>query len=123
MSGNIGYAGAVGTVGVLNVGAGDTKLSFDKTNPAERARAARIVTEMIRLGYSLLVEVDRDGLKLFTRITEFDENTCEYIISDLDPAPAVEQESGAKPRSAKIVKRRLDAEKTRAVSVGRTAGG
>ena len=30
-----------GDVGILNVGAGDVKLSFDTRNPAERIRAAR----------------------------------------------------------------------------------
>ncbi|MEO8391171.1 hypothetical protein [Polaromonas sp.] len=37
-----------GSVGILNVGDGDTKLSFDPKNPAERIRAARIVRDMIR---------------------------------------------------------------------------
>ena len=47
----------MGQIGVLNVGAGDTKLSFDKNNPAEMIRSARIVTDMLRRGYALLVEV------------------------------------------------------------------
>lgn len=37
-----------GEVGVLNVGAGDTKLSFDPSNQADRIRAARIVKDMSR---------------------------------------------------------------------------
>ena len=32
-----------GEVGILNVGAGDIRLSFDPANEAERIRAARIV--------------------------------------------------------------------------------
>lgn len=47
----------MGQIGILNVGAGDTKISFDKNNPAERIRSARIVTDMLRRGYALLVEV------------------------------------------------------------------
>jgi hypothetical protein len=44
------------TVGILNVGTGDTKLVFDKDDPAECIRAARIVADMLRRGYALLVE-------------------------------------------------------------------
>ncbi len=77
-----------GTVGILNVGAGDTKLTFDNTDPAETIRAARIVKDMLRRGYALLVEVERDGVKKFERALDFDENTCEYIIADYDPLAA-----------------------------------
>ena len=84
-----------GTVGVLNVGAGDTKLSFDPTNPAERIRAARIVKDMIRRGYALLIEVEKNpqGEPVYKRATDFDENTCEYIIADFDPVTAAEASS------------------------------
>ena len=74
-----------GTVGILNVGAGDISLSFDTTNPAERIRASRIVKDMLRRGYALLVEVERDGEKRFERAIDFDENNARYIIADFDP--------------------------------------
>lgn len=48
-----------GSVGILNVGAGDTKLIFDKNSPADCIRAARIVKDMLRRGYALLVEVEQ----------------------------------------------------------------
>lgn len=67
-----------GTVGILNVGAGDTKLTFDKSNPAECIRAARIVKDMLRRGYALLIEV-KVGRKTTTRrVYDFDEAHCEY---------------------------------------------
>lgn len=50
-----------GEVGVLNVGAGDTRLMFDKSNPADCIRAARIVKDMLRRGYALLIEVGKDA--------------------------------------------------------------
>lgn len=134
------YAGDPGTVGVLNVGAGDIKLSFDPANPAERIRAARIVKDMLRRGYALLVEREVDGKKAYQRAHDFDENTCEYILADFDPvaaAKADEEESAdatdtdpAQAREAahqkgtpRRGKSRVPAESTRAVSVGRTAGG
>jgi len=40
----------MGEVAILSVGEGDTKLTFDKNNPAETIRAARIVGDMLRRG-------------------------------------------------------------------------
>lgn len=136
---------AAGTVGILNVGAGDTKLSFDPNNSAERIRAARIVKDMLRRGYALLVEVERDGKRVFTRATDFLEDVCEYVIADFDPLTAAEadaeeeaqggQESqaeegaaapggaGAAPKGRRVVKRTVKAESARAVAVARSAGG
>jgi len=137
------YAGDPGTVGILNVGAGDIRLSFDKSNPAERIRAARIVKDMLRRGFALLIEVDVDGEKKFTRAIDFDENVCEYVIADFDGAtaelhdqeeahgqeeqspPSVETTGGTSaPRTKRAnTKKRVAAEGARAVAVGRTAGG
>lgn len=75
-----------GQIGILNVGAGDTKLTFDKNNPTEMIRSARIVRDMLRRGYALLVEVDDGkGGRVYTRVHDFREDTGEYIIADLDP--------------------------------------
>lgn len=139
-----------GTVGILNVGSGDTKLSFDPKNPAERIRAARIVRDMLRRGYALLVEVERDGVKRFERATDFLEDSCEYVIADFDPTAAVddaprtelkdatngnehgqaetdEAAGAAAPTAAgkrrSTIKRNVDASSTRAVSVAPIAGG
>lgn len=144
-----------GTVGVLNVGAGDTKLSFDPKNPAERIRAARIVRDMIRRGYALLIEVEPNQ---FQRAHDFDEERCEYIIADFDPVAAAqcscppdgassacpvhgdekargqdvqasgtetagEAAAGAGKKKRGGRRKRVDAGSTRAVAVGRTAGG
>jgi hypothetical protein len=135
-----------GTLGILNVGAGDTKLTFDKNNPAERIRAARIVKDMLRRGYALLIEVDDgQGGRTHQRATDFDENTCEYIIADFDPVAAKDTNTGIddgpansiiKPQATPAVAtppepirrkagrpRRVAAEGARGVAVARTAGG
>lgn len=119
-----------GQVGILNVGAGDTKLSFDPKNPKERERAARIVTDMIRRGFTILVQVGtRDGEPLYQRAKAFKPKTCEYIIAgdvEVDDGKASKDQRG-QAGSRKGRKhgpyRKLPAESTRAVSVGRTAGG
>lgn len=132
-----------GEVGILNVGAGDTKLSFDPKNPAERIRAARIVKDMIRRGYALLVDTG-DGS--YARATDFDETKCEYIIADFDPVTAAEAEEARtadehhekEPSAAPVSlregtqkrrgrppgrTRRIDAGKANSVAVARSAGG
>jgi len=114
-----------GTVGILNVGAGDTKLTFDKKNPVERDRAARIVTDMLKRGYALLVQVGRkDGEPIYQRAKSFDPKTCEYIVAG---GPDELVDIGGEPKAVRKMgrpgTRRIPAEATRAISVGRTAGG
>ena len=136
-----------GTVGILNVGAGDIKLTFDKTNPAEVIRSSRIVADMLRRGFALLVEVDDGkGGKVFTRAKKFNAETAEYIIADFDPTVAVEEDKeGHAQAEAKAAdttvetisppeapkrrgrpptrERAIPADSTRAIAVSRSAGG
>ncbi len=121
-----------GEIGVLNVGAGDTKLSFDPTNPVERERACRIVEDMIKRGFLLLVQAgEKDGKPLYQRAEGFDPATAEYIIADYkepfdEPKAAPGNEArDAAPRRGRRVKttRRIDAGQTSGVAVARVAGG
>ncbi len=119
-----------GEVGILNVGAGDTKLSFDPKNKEERERAARIVTDMIRRGYTILVEIDDGkGGKKNRRVRKFDAKQCEYIIA---AEPSDEQERSAEAAAATPTRgkkadggatRRIPAERARATAIPRSAGG
>lgn len=115
---------------ILNVGTGDTKISFDKDKPDERDRACRIVTDMLKRGYAILVAAgEKDGRPLYYRATGFDPETAEYIVAGM-PEESVEA-SGAeeatptpKRRSGRQkTAKRLAAENTRAVAVARSAGG
>lgn len=74
-----------GEISVLNVGAGDIKLSFNSSDVGEVIRARRMVKDMLRRGYALLVEVERGGEKRFERALDFDETRGQYIIVDFDP--------------------------------------
>ena len=66
-----------GSIGILNVGAGDTKLVFDNSKPDEVAKSAAIVRDMIRRGFVLLIEVGRDDDgPLYRRAHDFDERTA-----------------------------------------------
>jgi hypothetical protein len=135
-----------GSVGILNVGAGDDKLVFDRDDPASMIRGARIVRDMIRRGYALLVAVPNPagGEPTYQRAYDFREDTCEYIIADLDPDQATDETTHEKdeaastaeagieagtphPRPAKRRGRpptkRVHAADTKVVAVSRTAGG
>ena len=115
-----------GSVGILNVGAGDTKLTFDKSNQKERERAARIVADMLKRGYALLVQVGKkNGEPIYQRAKSFDPKTCEYIVAG-GPDEAIDIGRQAEPRRPgrpRATERRIPAEQSRAVAVARTAGG
>lgn len=130
----------MGSLGILNVGAGDTKLTFDKSNPQELIRSARIVTDMLKRGYALLIE-EPPGRGTYQRVREFRETTAEYIIADYDPTVAAEsdhaevepdQEAPASPttepekprkRGSKSSVKAVSATSTRGIAVSRSAGG
>lgn len=121
-----------GKLGILNVGAGDTKIIFDKSNPQDTIRAGRIVTDMLRRGYALLIEVEKDGKKTTHRVKEFDPATSEYIIADFDPTVAEDDTNDEAPAEAapakpaarsKIKTKRIPAETASGVAVARRAGG
>lgn len=125
-----------GELAILNVATGDTKLMFDPSNPEEVKRSARIVKDMIRRGFILLIEVGRDEKgPTYRRAHDFDEATAEYIVaglvSDAEGTPANEQEPASAPRiqsqrpaqSRRAGKTRVPAGTVKAVAVARTAGG
>lgn len=141
----------MGSIGILSVGAGDTKLVFDKNNPAECIRAARIVKDMLRRGYALMIEIGKGKNKKYTRVLDFKEGTYEYIIADFDPeiaAKADKEEANVKTtdetvgetpsdppgndtpgqdghagKGRRIKTRAVPATGARGVAVGRTSGG
>lgn len=132
-----------GSVGILNVGAGDTKLTFDPKKPDEVKKSAKIVADMIKRGFVLLIEVGKgdDGEPIYRRAKAFDEKTCEYIIAGTiadDATTTTEQindkkQAGAPPRQSQKTEplgtrgrrstTRIPASSTSAVAVSRTAGG
>lgn len=134
-----------GIIGILNVGCGDTKLVFDKNNPADCIRAARIVKDMLRRGYALMIEVNENGKKLYRRVLEFREDRYEYIIADFDPlvaqtedakeslhveepaqaedAPAAQRAAPPAPRGKGRRTKAVSATGAKGVAIARTAGG
>lgn len=118
-----------GTLAILSVGVGDTKLTFDPKKPAEVRKAAKIVKDMLRKGFVLLVEVGKNEKgPIYQRALDFDENTAEYIIAgeahepEQTAAPS-RSRAGKKARGSTSARVRYPAVSTNAVSVARTAGG
>lgn len=112
-----------GELRILNVGMGDTKLTFDKKNPQETERAGKVIQDMLKRGYALLVQVGkRKGQPVYQRATGFDPKTNEYIVMG---APDETVDIGATPRKAakKPQAKRYKAEESKALSVARSAGG
>jgi len=120
-----------GSVGILNVGAGDTKLVFDNSNPDDVAKSAAIVKDMIRRGFVLLIEVgSNEKGPIYQRAHDFDPETAEYIVAgppveplELDKPDVKNPASPPRRRSKAKETRRIHASKTNAVAVARTAGG
>lgn len=125
-----------GSLSILNVAGGDVKISFDKDNIAESIRAKRMITDMLRRGYALLVEIDG----AYQRAISFDEAHGEYIVADYDSsftatpevvAPSLKESAHAEVEEAEVQasskkkngRRRLAMESTKAVGVARSAGG
>jgi len=133
----------MGQIGILNVGAGDTKLIFDKDRPEDCARAAKTISDMIKRGYAILIEAGKDakGEMLYQRATGFREGTCEYIIAG-DPVDLNQEEQNEQPgssassgktgtqdrkargpRSTRGAPRIIHASAVSGIAVGRIAGG
>lgn len=85
---------------VLNTGHGDFELRFDPDKPDDVQKAKETITDMLKRGYAIFVQ---QGQETF-RVRKFDVNKCVYIIGST-PAEEVPMAD------------------TRAIAVGRSAGG
>lgn len=112
----------MGQLEVLSVGHGHIKIKFDKEDAVEFERARRIIADMLKRGYVLLVE--HEG-KL-QRVRRFDETTDEYVVAD-GPLNATEEEEApsAAPakRGRKAREKRVPLKEGQATGVAPTAGG
>lgn len=98
----------MGELSVLNVAGGDIKITFDRNNVAESIRARRMVGDMIRRGYALLVEVERNGERAYERALGFDETKGEYLIADFDPHVAEVEDAFEEVRNIREGQREQD---------------
>ena len=127
----------MGCLEILNVQGGEVRLSFDQNDAPEAIRARRIITEMLRRGFVLLVEIERNGEKRYERAVNFDEARGEYVIADFAPngseSPApVPSESAVAPETEAPAsngnprrgrRKRVPMADANATAVGQSAGG
>jgi hypothetical protein len=109
-----------GMLEVLSIGKGDLKIEVGDSNE-DRAKAQRIIEEMLRKGYTLLVET-ADGL---LKVTKFLPDAMVYVVADTpDVVPAApEPDLPAKPAAQRRGKRTVPVAGSRTTAIGRTAGG
>lgn len=131
----------MGSINCLSVSEGDITITFDSNNAAEAIRAKRMIRDMLRRGYALLVKLE-DGT--YTRCLEFDEASSEYIVADFDPVIAAEQDNNdvqeiekqteeakaIQPNAKKFPgpgrprgRKRLDMSKSHATAIAPSSGG
>jgi hypothetical protein len=120
------------SLAILNVGEGDTKITFDKDNPKELERSRRIVTDMLKLGYAILVRISApDAKPKYRRAVGFDPTLDEYIVTDVPAEPQTGLDDGVpigEPapvhgNTGKRGRRRRLPASTPAIGVSRSAGG
>jgi hypothetical protein len=116
-----------GSLSVLNCGAGDLKFRFDKDDPEEVVRAKKVIEDMLKRGYTLLVEVDGE----LRRASGFDPAKGCYVVTEPPPpdAPAPSATAAASEaderfsRKRKGRRREVPMTTTRATGIAPTAGG
>lgn len=68
----------VGSLDILNCGAGHLQFTFDKDKPKEIDKAREIIQDMFKRGYAVLVEVDGK----LERVKRFDPEHDTYVLDD-----------------------------------------
>ena len=115
-----------GELSILNCSAGDIRVKLETSNPAEIARAKKMITDMLKRGYLLAIEVEGR----LEPVQKFDPETDEYVIlesvsspEEVDPQERVEtKRKPGRPRGA-YKSKRVPMTDAKAVAVPRTAGG
>ncbi len=115
-----------GSLSILNTGAGDIEMKFNKDKPEEVEKAKEVITDMLRRGYAIFIE---DAMGETYRVTEFDpKNNC-YIVKDAPQDEPYEEAQEEMPgeESPPVPKKRgrkaVHVTEARATAVGRSAGG
>lgn len=119
----------MGSLNVLNVGAGDIALNFNHLDEAEAEKAVRMLKDMQARGYAILVRLDDDT---YVRAIDIDASRGRYLIQlpESMPLPAGAEEIAAtdpalKKRRGRPPGRRVSMpiERAHATGIARSAGG
>lgn len=69
---------ATGSLSVLNVGAGDIEVTFNRHDTGEAKKAIRMLSDMSKRGYAILV---RDAEGNYQRATSIDATHGKYVLT------------------------------------------
>lgn len=113
-----------GFLDVLNVGAGHLTFRFDrKKGEEEKAKAKKVINDMLRRGYMIFVLVDGEQ----KRVRAFDDAHEEYILEEPDDGPPEEvvpdAAMPARKRGRPKGSKRVAMTAAKATGIGPTAGG
>lgn len=113
-----------GLLEILNVGMGHLTVTFDKDNPAELARASRMIQDCLRRGYAIFVHAGGKRGRLLP-VRRFDPKTAAYIVEDVPGVEEMAREHPVQPpkKRRRTRHRRIPMATAKATVVGRTAGG
>lgn len=104
-----------GSLQILNVHAGDVTITFDSTD--ELARADKLIPDLIRKGFAVMVKM-ADGKH--QRVKRYDAKTKSYEVAMTTPPDVAPPKRGrGRLRKTQL----MPVAKTKAIAVGRTAGG
>lgn len=121
-----------GTLSVLSAGAGDLRFSFNKENPREVERAAKVVTDLLRQGYAIVATDEHGGHYM---VRGFDPETSEYIVvGEPEPGRAEQPVTGTmeygpelpgqpRKRRGRPPGKRIPAGRSAATAIAPQAGG
>lgn len=110
----------LGVLSVMNVGAGDLTVHFDPRFPDEVKRARKMVEDMLRAGYALVVR-EEDGTH--SPVQEFDPETCTYVVADMDFRQAKGDARERRKKSGNKRSRWVPASEAHATAIAPSAGG
>lgn len=105
----------IGLLSVLNCGAGDLEFRFRRGDETEVQKAKQVITDMLKRGYVIFVEVDGE----LQRVKKFDSQHECYVIHVV-PAEAPKRRGW--PKGSKNVQR-VPMRRTRATAVAPISGG
>lgn len=111
------------SLSVLNVGAGDLHIDFDKDDPEDVEKAKGIIEDMLKRGYTILV-VQGSGWR---KVDGFDPKRGSYLVRDAKAGSKAQKKqakrNARKEKPAEGTYRRMPMRTTRAIGIAPTGGG
>jgi hypothetical protein len=127
-----GGGGMSGCLEILNVGAGHRTVEFDPSDDAQRAKTAVMIADMLKRGYSIFVDIGGSHVRVRRFIAQhhaylIDEPEDEQTRAESDTETCrCGKRKGHRGRclgSKRSQGREIPVGASRAVAVGRSAGG